>query len=153
MEQISYPEPSLAPILENTYGIIVYQEQIMQVAAKMAGFSLGQADILRRAISKKKKDVLDEERNHFVNGALQQGYPQETANQVYDYIERFANYGFNRSHAFAYSFIGFQMAYLKVHYPSAFMSHCCILFVIIQQKLKNILAKLEKQADDFAAVN
>lgn len=125
----------------------------MQVAAKMAGFSLGQADILRRAISKKKKDVLDEERNHFVNGALQQGYPQETANQVYDYIERFANYGFNRSHAFAYSFIGFQMAYLKVHYPSAFMSHCCILFVIIQQKLKNILAKLEKQADDFAAVN
>ena len=101
----------------------------------------------------KRKDVLDEERNHFVNGALQQGYPQETANQVYDYIERFANYGFNRSHAFAYSFIGFQMAYLKVHYPSAFMSHCCILFVIIQQKLKNILAKLEKQADDFAAVN
>lgn len=97
--------------------------------------------------------MLDEERNHFVNGALQQGYPQETANQVYDYIERFANYGFNRSHAFAYSFIGFQMAYLKVHYPSAFMSHCCILFVIIQQKLKNILAKLEKQADDFAAVN
>ena len=64
--------------------------------------------------------MLDEERNHFVNGALQQGYPQETANQVYDYIERFANYGFNRSHAFAYSFIGFQMAYLKVHYPSAF---------------------------------
>lgn len=120
LEQISYPEPSLAPILENTYGIIVYQEQIMQVAAKMAGFTLGQADILRRAISKKKKDVLDEERNHFVNGALQQGYPQETANQVYDYIERFANYGFNRSHAFAYSFIGFQMAYLKVHYPSAF---------------------------------
>ncbi|RRA28170.1 DNA polymerase III subunit alpha, partial [Cronobacter sakazakii] len=109
-----------APILENPYGIIVYQEELMQVAAKMAGFSLGQADILRRAISKKKKDVLDEERNHFVNGALQQGYPQETANQVYDYIERFANYGFNRSHAFAYSFIGFQMAYLKVHYPSAF---------------------------------
>ena len=89
--------------------------------------------------------MLDEERNHFVNGALQQGYPQETANQVYDYIERFANYGFNRSHAFAYSFIGFQMAYLKVHYPSAFMSHCCTLFVIIQQKLKNILAKLENK--------
>ena len=119
-EVIDYPDKSLEPILRNTYGIIVYQEQIMQVAAKMAGFSLGQADILRRAISKKKKDVLDEERKHFVNGAHQQGYTLETANVVYDYIERFANYGFNRSHAFAYSFIGFQMAYLKVHYPSAF---------------------------------
>jgi DNA polymerase-3 subunit alpha len=120
LEQLAYPDDSLEPILKNTYGIIVYQEQIMQVAAKMAGFSLGQADILRRAISKKKKAVLDEERNHFVNGALQQGYSAEKANLVYDYIERFANYGFNRSHAFAYSFIGFQMAYLKVYYPSAF---------------------------------
>lgn len=119
-EPIEYPDPSLKPILENTYGVIVYQEQIMQVAAKMAGFSLGQADILRRAISKKKKDVLDQERKHFVDGGMAQGYSEETANMIYDYIERFANYGFNRSHAFAYSFIGFQMAYLKVHYPAAF---------------------------------
>lgn len=120
MEPIDYPEASLEPILKNTYGIIVYQEQIIQVASKMAGFSLGQADILRRAVSKKKKDVLDEERNHFVSGAEKEGYSKESAMQVYDYIERFANYGFNRSHAFAYSFIGFQMAYLKVHYAGAF---------------------------------
>lgn len=120
LEKIDYPDPSLEPILKNTYGIIVYQEQIIQVASKMAGFSLGQADILRRAVSKKKKDVLDEERIHFVEGSLSQGYSKEKANMVYDYIERFANYGFNRSHAFAYSFIGFQMAYLKVHYPNAF---------------------------------
>lgn len=119
-EPIQYPDAVLEPILRNTYGVIVYQEQIIQVASKMAGFTLGQADILRRAVSKKKKDVLDEERNHFVEGAMKQGHSLEVATTVYDYIERFANYGFNRSHAFAYSFIGFQMAYLKVHYPGAF---------------------------------
>lgn len=119
-EKITYPDVNLRPILENTYGIMVYQEQIMQVASQMAGFTLGQADILRRAISKKKKDVLDEERRHFVKGAQSKGYSEEKANEVYDYIERFADYGFNRSHAFAYSFVGFQMAYLKVHYPAPF---------------------------------
>ncbi|WP_430598442.1 DNA polymerase III subunit alpha [Enterococcus sp. AZ177] len=119
-EPIDYPDAVLEPILKNTYGIIVYQEQIIQVASTMAGFSLGQADILRRAVSKKKKDVLDEERKHFVEGAMNQGHSKEIAMTIYDYIERFANYGFNRSHAFAYSFIGFQMAYLKVHFPGAF---------------------------------
>ncbi|MCG6528081.1 DNA polymerase III subunit alpha, partial [Vibrio parahaemolyticus] len=121
-EKVVYPDAALVPILQNTYGIIVYQEQIMQVASKMAGFSLGQADILRRAISKKKKDVLDEERRHFVEGAVANHFSAEKAEEVYDYIERFANYGFNRSHAFAYSFIGFQMAYLKVHYPGPFFA-------------------------------
>ncbi|WP_430606219.1 DNA polymerase III, alpha subunit [Enterococcus sp. AZ170] len=119
-ESIEYPDAVLEPILNNTYGVIVYQEQIIQVASTMAGFSLGQADILRRAVSKKKKDVLDEERKHFVEGAMKQGHSEEVATTIYDYIERFANYGFNRSHAFAYSFIGFQMAYLKVHFPGAF---------------------------------
>lgn len=120
LEPIEYPDAVLEPILRNTYGVIVYQEQIIQVASTMAGFTLGQADILRRAVSKKKKDVLDEERKHFVEGAMNQGHSEEVATMIYDYIERFANYGFNRSHAFAYSFIGFQMAYLKVHYPGAF---------------------------------
>ncbi|MGX7148618.1 DNA polymerase III subunit alpha [Enterococcus ureasiticus] len=119
-EPIDYPDAVLEPILKNTYGVIVYQEQIIQVASTMAGFSLGQADILRRAVSKKKKDVLDEERKHFVEGAMKQGHSEDVAMTIYDYIERFANYGFNRSHAFAYSFIGFQMAYLKVHFPGAF---------------------------------
>ncbi|KAF1297450.1 DNA polymerase III subunit alpha [Enterococcus sp. JM4C] len=119
-EPINFPDDSLKEILSNTYGIIVYQEQIMQVASKMAGFSLGQADILRRAISKKKKEVLDEQRRNFVTGSVAQGHSKEKANEIYDYIERFADYGFNRSHAFAYSFVGFQMAYLKVHYPAPF---------------------------------
>lgn len=122
LEKVYYPDESLRPILANTYGIMVYQEQIMQVASKLAGFTLGQADILRRAISKKKKTILDEERRHFVDGAMKNGHDKKTADNVYDYIERFANYGFNRSHAFAYSFVGFQMAYLKVHYPGPFFA-------------------------------
>lgn len=119
-EKIMYPEESLRPILENTYGIMVYQEQVMQVLQKMAGFTLGQADIVRRAIGKKTRDVMDKERHIFINGAKKQGIDEASAKSVYDYIEKFANYGFNRSHAFAYSFVGYQMAYLKVHYPGAF---------------------------------
>ncbi len=121
-EQVIYPHPDLEPILENTYGVIVYQEQIIQIAAKMAGFSLGEADLLRRAVSKKQKDVLDRERAHFVEGAERKGYERKTANDIYDLIVRFANYGFNRSHAVAYSFIAYQLAYLKAHYPIHFMA-------------------------------
>ncbi|MEG0474195.1 MAG: DNA polymerase III subunit alpha [Carnobacterium sp.] len=117
---IVYPHDSLKEILEVTYGVMVYQEQVMQVASKMGGYTLGQADILRRAIGKKQKDIIDLERTHFVNGAKGLGYTQEVATQVYDYIERFADYGFNRSHAVAYAFIAYQMAYLKAHYPAAF---------------------------------
>lgn len=121
-EQVAYPHPDLQPILENTYGVIVYQEQIMQIASVMAGFSLGEADLLRRAVSKKKKDVLDQQRSHFVSGALAKGYDAPLANEIYDLIVRFANYGFNRSHAVAYSLIAYQLAFLKVHYPLHFMA-------------------------------
>ena len=121
-EKVVYPHPNLKPILENTYGVIVYQEQIMQIAATMAGFTLGEADLLRRAVSKKQKEVLDQERAHFISGAEQKGYERGTANQIYDLIVRFANYGFNRSHAVAYSFIAYQLAYLKAHYPVHFMA-------------------------------
>ncbi|MBO0476801.1 DNA polymerase III subunit alpha [Vagococcus sp. DIV0080] len=121
-EPIVYPHKNLEPILGYTYGVIVYQEQIMQIASLMAGFSLGQADILRRAISKKKKDVLDTERDHFVKGSIEQGYTKEVAEEVYQYIERFANYGFNRSHAVVYAVLAYQMTYLKVHYPECFFS-------------------------------
>ncbi len=121
-EPVQYPHPDLIPILEKTYGVIVYQEQIMQIASKMAGFSLGEADLLRRAVSKKKKDVLDKERAHFVQGSLKRGYNEKTANEIYDLIVRFANYGFNRSHAVAYSMIAYQLAYLKANYPLYFMA-------------------------------
>ncbi|OCA91370.1 DNA polymerase III subunit alpha [Bacillus sp. FJAT-27225] len=121
-EKTTYPHKVLEPILEPTYGVIVYQEQIMQIASAMAGFSLGEADLLRRAVSKKKKDVLDKEREHFVAGALKKGYNSEAANEVYDLIVRFANYGFNKSHAVAYSIISCQLAYLKAHFPTHFMA-------------------------------
>ncbi|MFD3257889.1 DNA polymerase III subunit alpha [Paenibacillus lentus] len=119
---VEYPHADLIPILQDTYGIIVYQEQIMQIAAKMAGFSLGEADLLRRAVSKKKREVLDEERGHFVAGSLAKGYPEEDANAVYDMIVRFADYGFPRAHAAAYGVLAFQTAYLKAHYPVHFMA-------------------------------
>ncbi|MGF2617367.1 DNA polymerase III subunit alpha [Rossellomorea vietnamensis] len=121
-ESIDYPHADLKEILGITYGVIVYQEQIMQIASKMAGFSLGEADLLRRAVSKKKRDVLDSERKHFIDGALKKGYTFETAEKIYDLIVRFANYGFNRSHAVAYSMIAYQLAYLKANYPSYFLA-------------------------------
>lgn len=120
--QVEYPHPVLEPILRDTYGIIVYQEQIMQIASRMAGFSLGEADLLRRAVSKKKREVLDEERAHFVKGSESQGFTEAEANKVYDMIVRFADYGFPRAHATAYGVLAYQTAYLKTHYPVQFMA-------------------------------
>src|SRR5690606_34609273 len=105
-----------------TYGIIVYQEQIMRIAAKMAGFNLGQADILRRAVSKKKRDVLDQQRKNFVEGCVRQGYTDEIGHKVYDLILRFADYGFIRSHAAAYAVLAYETAYLKANYPLYYMA-------------------------------
>ncbi|GIN74716.1 DNA polymerase III subunit alpha [Bacillus sp. J14TS2] len=119
---VHYLHPDLRLILELTYGVIVYQEQIMQIAATMAGFSLGEADLLRKAVSKKKKADLDRERVHFVQGALKKGHNEQIANQIYDLIVRFSNYGFPRGHAVAYSYIAWQLAYLKAHFPKEFMA-------------------------------
>ncbi|MCF7617271.1 DNA polymerase III subunit alpha [Bacillus sonorensis] len=118
---VFYPHEDLADILKDTYGVIVYQEQIMMIASQMAGFRLGEADLLRRAVGKKNKEILDTERNHFIDGCLKKGYSVKSANEVYDLIVKFANYGFNRSHAVAYSMIGYQLAYLKARYPLYFM--------------------------------
>lgn len=119
-EKVQYPDPSLKKILGPTYGVLVYQEQVMQTAQVLAGFSLGEADLLRRAMSKKNADVIQKEREKFIQGAVKLGKRKEIAEQVYDYIAQFANYGFNRSHAVAYSKIAFWLAYFKVHYPGAF---------------------------------
>ncbi len=122
LEEVQYPHPSLEPILRDTYGIIVYQEQIMQIASVMAGFRLGEADLLRRAVSKKKREVLDAERAKFVAGSVRQGYSETDANRVYDMIVRFADYGFPRAHATAYAVLAYRTAYLKAHYPVPFMA-------------------------------
>ena len=119
-EVVKYPHPILESILQSTYGVMVYQEQVMQVTSQMAGFTLGQADILRRAIGKKDGKVIETEKAHFIEGAIGKGIDIESATEVYQYIERFVNYGFNRSHAFAYSLLAYQLAYFKAHYPRAF---------------------------------
>jgi DNA polymerase-3 subunit alpha len=119
---IHYPHSDLEPVLKDTYGVIVYQEQIMQIASIMAGFSLGQADLLRRAVSKKKRDVLAAERSRFVAGCRRKGYDEEVADGVYDLIVRFADYGYNRSHAAAYAVLSYRTAYLRANYFPAFMA-------------------------------
>lgn len=119
---IDYLHKDLEDILKPTYGIIVFQEQIMLIARRFAGYSLGMADILRRAVSKKKEQDLINERNRFVSSAIKLGYSLELSNKVYDYIVKFANYGFNKSHSVSYSIISYQMAYLKTYYFVYFMA-------------------------------
>lgn len=142
-EKVRYPHPDLADILKPTYGVIIYQEQIMQIASKFAGFSLGEADLLRRAVSKKKRDVLDQERNHFVQGAKKNGYDEKVANNIYDLIVRFANYGFPRGHAVAYSMIAYQLAYLKAHYPLNFMAGLLTSAIGNEDKIESLLRELK----------
>ena len=120
LEPITYLDKRLEDILKPTYGIILYQEQIMLLARKVAGYSLKEADILRRAISKKQKDVMEQERHKFVLAAIQNGYLENIARAIYEYIYKFADYGFNRAHSVSYSMITYQMAYLKAHYPAYF---------------------------------
>ena len=121
-EKFTYFHPMLEDILKDTYGIIIYQEQIMRIAQVFAGYSLGEADVLRRAVSKKKKEVLDAERVRFVSHSIEKGYNEEIANNIYDYIAKFADYGFNRSHSVAYAIFTYQMAYLKANYLDIFLS-------------------------------
>ena len=144
-EPIDYPHPDLKPILQNTYGIIVYQEQILRIASFMAGFSLGEADLLRKAVSKKNKDVLDQQRAHFVKGSLNKGYSEHIANNVYDLIVKFANYGFNRSHSVAYATIAYQMAYLKANYPRYFMAELMTSLAGNEDKIAHFIQELRTQ--------
>lgn len=121
-KSFTYLHPDLEPILKSTYGIIVYQEQIMQISYRFAKMSLGEADLLRKAVSKKDKDALDKYKNKFVSSAVSAGYSEQIANQIYNYILRFANYGFNKSHSVAYAVLAYQMAYFKANYFSLFMA-------------------------------
>lgn len=121
-EKVDFIHPSLKPILINTYGIMIYQEQIMQVAQHMGGFSLGKADNLRKAISKKKGAELQKLEQDFIAGAITKGYDEKLARHVYDLIMKFANYGFNRSHSVAYGMIAYQLAYLKANAPLFFFT-------------------------------
>ncbi len=120
--KITYSHPILEPILKETYGIALYQEQVMEMARSIAGFTLGQADILRRAMGKKKAELMAEQRAAFLSGAKNQGIGEETADTLFNKIEQFAGYGFNKSHSMAYAFVAYQTAYLKANYPAEFMA-------------------------------
>ncbi|MDD6224011.1 MAG: DNA polymerase III subunit alpha [bacterium] len=120
LEKITYLDPCLEPILKSTKGIIIYQEQIIQIANQFAGYTLGEADVLRRAMSKKKMEVLKQEEAKFIQKSMQKGHQATTAKLIFDLILNFANYGFNRSHSVAYSLVAYKMAYLKVKYPKYF---------------------------------
>lgn len=121
-EKVVYPLKELEPILKSTYGIMVYQEQMMQVAQKMAGFSLAKADILRKATSKKETELMHSMKEEFIAGCLKNGFSQEKAEEVFGLIEKFADYGFNKSHSVAYAYVAYQLAYLKANYPLYFFA-------------------------------
>ncbi|OGT47863.1 MAG: DNA polymerase III subunit alpha [Gammaproteobacteria bacterium RIFCSPHIGHO2_12_FULL_41_20] len=120
--KVFYPHPKLEPILRSTYGVILYQEQVMQIAQVLAGYTLGAADLLRRAMGKKKPEEMAKQREVFCCGAIERGVNQDIANHIFDLMEKFAGYGFNKSHSASYALIAYQTAWLKAHYPAAYMA-------------------------------
>ena len=119
---VSYPHPDVASILKPTYGVILYQEQVMQIAQVLAGYTLGGADVLRKAMGKKQPEEMAKQRAVFLDGARERSVPPQVASAIFDLMEKFAGYGFNRAHSAAYALIGYQTAWLKTHYPAAFMA-------------------------------
>lgn len=145
-EKVTYPHPDLEKILKPTYGIIIYQEQIMQIASLMAGYTLAQADLLRRAMSKKSEEILLKEKAHFIEGSIKKGYEEKVATEVYNLIFKFADYGFNKSHSVAYAMISYRLAYLKAHYPKIFMRNLLSSAINSEEKTKEYIyeCKLNK---------
>ena len=143
-EKIDYIIPALEPILKSTYGIIIYQEQIMQIAHVLADYSLGEADILRKAMSKKKLDILLNEKEKFVSRAIKKGYDKNLIEQVYDLMLKFASYGFNKSHSIGYSIVAYKMAYLKAYYPKNFITYLLSMEVNDEVKTKQYIYEAKK---------
>lgn len=143
-EKITYLDPCLEQVLNNTYGIIIYQEQIIQVANLYAGYSLGEADILRRAMSKKKVDLLKSEEEKFVKKSISLGHDEATSRKIFDLILKFAGYGFNRSHSIAYSIIAYKMAYLKAHYKNEFFANLLTNVIGSEYKTKEYILEARK---------
>ena len=121
-EPVEYPFPELEPVLKETYGVIVYQEQVMKMSQILAGFTPGEADTLRKAIGKKKKDLMEQMREKFIRGAVERGYPEDKIVKLWEDIEKFASYSFNKSHSVAYGYISYWTAYMKAHFPEEFFA-------------------------------
>ena len=139
-----YIHPALEPILKSTYGIIIYQEQVMQIAQTLAGFSAGEADILRRAMGKKKRAELEKQKENFVNGAIKRGIKKDLANYIFTKIEPFAEYGFNKSHAAAYALIAYQTAFLKTYYKEEFIAATMSTEMNNTDKLREFVEELKR---------
>src|SRR6476619_6856409 len=139
--EVSYPHPALEPVLAPTYGVIVYQEQVMQIAQVLAGYSLGGADLLRRAMGKKKPEEMAKERFKFEDGAEKNGIPTRVATPIFDLMEKFAEYGFNKSYSAAYALVAYQTAWLKAHYPAEFMAATLSSDMDNTDKVVNFLAE------------
>ncbi len=144
IKEPDYIHPTLKEILTPTYGIIIYQEQVMQIAQTLAGFTAGEADILRRAMGKKKKAELDRQKERFINGALKNGIAKDVANFVFTKIEPFAQYGFNKSHAAAYALIAYQTAYLKTYHKEDFIAATMSMELTNTSKLREFIEELKK---------
>ncbi len=144
-EKVVYPDDSLKEILVDTYGIMIYQEQIMQVLVKMGNYSFAEADNIRRAMSKKKHDVMEKEREIFIERSIKNGYTKEKATEVYDLILRFADYGFNKAHSVSYALIGYQMAYLKANYPVYFIANLLNMSIGSDIKTKEYIDEAKKK--------
>jgi DNA polymerase-3 subunit alpha len=144
MEQPDYIHPKLEAVLKETFGVIVYQEQVMQAAQLLAGFTLGQADLLRRAMGKKIRKEMQEQRSHFVKGATERGIEKYQADAIFDLLERFAEYGFNKSHAAAYALVAYQTAYMKTNYPVEFLAVSMTLDMGNTDKLAEFRAEAER---------
>ena len=144
-EKITYLHPDLEPILKETYGIIVYQEQIMQILVKIGGFTFAEADTIRRAMSKKKREVIVSGEEMFLNQAEKRGYVKKIAKEIYDLILKFANYGFNKSHSVSYALIGYQMAYLKCYYPVYYLANLLNMNVDSSGKTKEYIALAKRR--------
>ena len=139
-----YLHPLLEEILKPTYGVIIYQEQVMQIAQKLSGFTAGEADILRRAMGKKKRQELEKQKIRFIEGAVKNGINRETAASIFLKIEPFAEYGFNKSHAAAYAIIAYQTAYLKTYYQKEFFSASMTMDISNQNKLSEFYEELKR---------
>jgi DNA polymerase III subunit alpha len=146
LEQPDYIHPKLEPILRETYGVIVYQEQVMQAAQVLSGFSLGEADLLRRAMGKKIRSEMKAQRDRFVSGAIERGVEAGQAGAIFDLLERFADYGFNKSHAAAYALVAYQTAYMKANYPVEFLAASMTLAMGNTDKLAEFRAEAERLA-------
>ena len=144
LEKPEYPHPKLEQILAETFGVIVYQEQVMQIAQVLAGYSLGEADLLRRAMGKKIKSEMDAQRSRFVDGAVADGVGKAKANEIFDLLAKFADYGFNKSHAAAYALVAYQTAYMKANFPVEFMAASMTLDVGNTDKLVEFMSEAKR---------